>query len=478
MTKTGALLAVLGLALGCHPTEALPPPPLEGARSALLVYMVGGAPAFVYAVDPAQPALPTFSRDQDSTLYLVTFACDLARVDLRAGPVPLLADPAPRRVLPEPLAVKALPLTDAPPGPWTETEAPAELQAVLTRVDVPPDSVCRRVRARYTVQDQDADLATSDLAVPRFAAPLPGGDFLVGLSHYPDLTGTSTTGSSVLRLNTDGAQPWPALEALGHLLSGLARTDGQLWLMSPTELFLGDPETGFQVVTSTAYSPSPEVVRLAGAPDGSELFAALQVVLPGGLAPSYPARRVLLQLDGEQWRRVASHDVQRAEADRISLAWLAPGELLVTGFTRSGDVLRVKDGDLSEETFGGGTARLVQVLPGRGAVVSDTTGGIFLDTPAGWTPLRQSGAPGLVEHVLALEPSGLAAFGWYGGFGVGQELPDVGACEPAVLTPLFPGVVIPVTPTRLLVLLRSIAGGQLRFAFVDQARPPSPECPE
>ena len=473
------LASLVAAGLACHPTEALPPPPLAGASSALLIHVVEDTPAFVYAVDPAAPAWPTFARRQDSALYLARFDCDLPRLALRAGPQTLAAAAAERRVLPPPRSIATLSLREEAAASWAEVEAPTVVQDVLTRLDVPEDSVCQRVQATYTLTDQDADAPTTALVVPRFGVPVGGGAFLVGATHHPDFNETSTTGYSALRLDADGAEVWPQVEALGRPLAGLARRDGQLWLSSGRELWLGHPDTGFAVVTSTVFLPAPEVVLLAGDPDGDDLFMAVQVLIPGGVPPSYPARRGVYHLEGARWRRVLELEVARAELDELTLAWVGPGEVLATGMARvAGSILRVRDGVAAEEPFGGDTARRVQGVAGRGPMVIDLVGGLY-QQGAGrtWTKLRARGPGIYADHFEPLGEDGLAIFGLVGGFGVTQYFPEVGPCESESLSPLRTGTVVRVSDTRLLVLLRSLAGGRLRFAFVDRTAPSGPECP-
>lgn len=467
-----AIAGALGLLAGCHPTEALPPPPLGAAASALLIHMVDGAPAFVVALDPAQPTLPTFARAQDSTLYLVSFGCGLDALDLAAGPVSLRATAPELRVLPVPSAVHVLPLRDTV-GAWAEGELPQEVQDVLSRVEVPTDSVCRRIQATWVAKRRSVQLATVDWVRSRATVPLGNDAFLVGVTFHVDITATTTTGYDALRIQGDSAEQLPELNAWGPLLGGLARSDGQLWLATREQLLLGHPDVGFQVVTSTVIDPLPDGLILLGAPDGSELYMATETALLGGIFPNFPAVRTLYRLEGDHWVRVVRRELPDAQQDRLSVAWVGPGHVVAAGFSGDLRVLRLRDGQVTDEAFGGTRANKVENVTDRGLMVADNAGGIYLDGAAGWTAIREKGEA-TVAYMRAVGADGLAVFGGYPTLVVGQVLPEVGACPAVSLDIVNPRRLVPSGPTGIFVL--SADEGNLPYAYLSLERPPQREC--
>lgn len=333
-----ALGLTLGLALllaaGCHATEGLPLPPIEGTGTLLLVSWEGEALSGIWAVELSDetPSYPYLPSRGDTRLAALEYRCGLGELKLpKSGALALLAAPGPKVQLPAPSAVHRFSEAD---GTWaTVSEPDPELQAALQRIDLPPDHLCQLYGATYAS-------ATYGVPTPSFqrtgvALSLPDGSVLLSVTSsrtdantifYRLRPGTRAEEVTLTVTSSLGRPTTPPADA------GLLDPSGDIWLLGTDgRLARGTLEKGF--TTFAQQTSGGFRSRLAGRADRSELYAARVKGRSGVTLDAY---------DGFGWQ-----ELLRTQGTGIdpTVVYLGPGELLVTGYDGNrGGPLRVHVG--------------------------------------------------------------------------------------------------------------------------------------
>lgn len=470
-----SLLLLLACAAGCHTTDTLPAPDLDGAPSALLIEVRGETVGFVHALDAADPNPPSFRRSGPSRLYLLRYPCGLDVLGIEAGPQTLLREPRARLDLPAAADVLTFDL-DTSEAWQISAEAPEAVQDVLLRLEVPEDNLCRSGKATLEAMDVQLSVSdTRDLLSPTYAVPLEGGATLVGALFTPDIVRTTTTGHGAYRVLGDSIEPVPEVVQLGPIMAGLRLDDGDLFLMGPENLYLGHPERGFSVVTSTSFSITPRRVVLSGSPSGDELFLAASADLEGPLG-QFGSRRWLFELSADGWQRVAGVDLDQGSASSIDVAWLGPRRAIAVGLNPGGDeVLWIESGaEVGRDRVDLSLSHAQRMPDGR-ALVANFHGKAYRYDGATWADVRQGPANISIGWVHAMNP-GYVFFGSAGNFRISQTIDGIGDCGVSILGGGRLARLAPVGAERWLAVLSSLGPGALRVARVALTDGPKPVC--
>ena len=327
--RLGGLPLALASLAACHATEALEPPPLPGARAALVVLSEGPDVLAVRAIDLDAESWPPFDARSERTLHVLGYSCPLARLGLSAGPQEL-GDGATIEVLPPPSHVvqRALGQDEG----WTRADrVPAEVDGALRRLPLPPGSRCAAVGARYEARA---------LRFPGDGRGPPA--FVVALGDSRALTGTYD-GRLYLVDRVGNITPVATAPRGARFRSAARSSAGGVWLVSAAgDVARGPAEGPHTRVTTTEAPWGLEVDRLALlARDES----GREVLYAEGLAGR---DRRLWRFDGSAWRELAHATHGDIYIPRVIQG--RTGEVLSTGTaTVSGGVLRYVDGVVQED---------------------------------------------------------------------------------------------------------------------------------
>lgn len=411
--RSAALTLALASLAACHAVEALEPPPLPGARAALLVLSEGREVHAVRAVDLEAEGWPAFDAREGRTLRALGYACPLARLGLSPGPQ-ALGDGATIDVLPPPshVAEHALDGDD----PWTtDVPVPAEVEGALRRLPLPPGSRCAAAGARYV--SRVLRFPGDGRGPPSFAVALGDGRALTGTRdgrlYLVDRVGDITR----VETSTRGAP-----------FRGADRSSaGGVWLVSAAgDVARGPAEGPHPRVTTTEAPWGLQVDRLAvlALDEGGR-----EILYAEGLAGN---DRRLWRFDGT-WRELAYANHGGIYIPRVIEG--RRGEVLSTGTaTVSGGVLRYVDGTVRQD-------RLRTPDEGISAfahhdvlelVLARSDGTFDLRTAAGWEHL-EGGLPMRWIRVVLPEGDGFTYAG-SGDFNFGpstftQYHPSIGFCR-------------------------------------------------
>lgn len=417
-------LALLGLvATACHETVKLTPPSLPaGTRSVVMVARGGSGPA-VWALDlptarGATLAWPDLRVTPDTQLDFLAFGCATASVGLKLGPQRLTGT-ATRSYLPVPAAAFHLrPAVETAPRAASTTLA-ADLSAVLGRLELGPDDLCKSTAARYRALELTR--AETD-AVPAFAAPISehasllgdqgGNDFIV------DDRGGVTPVSISVTTRTSTSTGWIRAAHMDV-------RDGSLWVLtSRGQLAHGRLGSTFEVVSShpplisTADPCFVDLATLAGPDDPAapfELFAL-------------NSNRVFARYADGAWSTIATQDpgpVDGLCSTTLSalyflpmIAWAGPGHALAVGFTGSSvsGVIRYRS-DRSTPIYDDlslrGPASVLLRRPGLGLLAGAYYyGPVFLDRGQGWNEIKRGGLQLNTLDTIAVSEGGFILGGF------------------------------------------------------------------
>ncbi len=409
-------MVVLCAALAaCQSVATLDPPPVAGARSAVLVLSELDAPVAVAVFDPLDGAWPAFSSRTDGTLAAASFACAPERLGLKKG-IQTLGEAAMHDLLPPPAARYATPVGPGSVPAWTaERGASTAFIDATRRLAVAADARCTAAGSRY--ESEIIQLPNDGHRIPAFAISVDDSRVLAGAA-----------GGFLYLVEDSGVRRLESIEGAPYL-GAYRAPDGLLWLITEAgEVRRGTLEAGFEVVTASSAAPFHrrlERLTIAGPTTAAAPFELF--------VETFAADEIhFARYDGVRWTLLSQ--VRYEDLFLPGVAWVGPGEAVAIGASERGEnyVLRYKDGHLSHEVLPGsvGAASILQ-HPTLGTLVGRDQEGIDVYDGSIWRVFQDIDAPRYIR-VMHPEGPGLLYAGSteinYAASAFGQYQPSTGVC--------------------------------------------------